>query len=203
MRHAQPRQASSRVQSVLLNSVLVPTTSLCLHTVVDRLRLCHHLLSLHNLRLLNSARAWIDHGFWRLGGLLTWQDGPNNPAFPQGPYQSHASFHVLPHWLALQWRGEHGFCGWVGTVPIAAAFLLASAIGVFAATLVGQASLGKPQRPRRQAALRRVAFVAGFVATLPLETIWSLTRNTPDSSFSLIAYVWGSPCWRPLCATQG
>lgn len=184
-----PRQAGSRVENGLLISVLVVTTGLFLYTVVDKHRLFHHLLSHHNLRLLNSARAWIDHGFWRLGGLLSWQEGRYDPALPGSLYQSHRPFYVLPHWLALQWRGEHGFWGWVGTVPIAAAFLLASAIGVIAATLAGQTSLGEPQRPRRQAALAKVAFVSGFVVTFPQETIWSLAWNSFDGSFSLIAYL--------------
>lgn len=184
-----PASIGLSCSDIPLIALVVVTTGLFLQTLVHRYKFFHHLLSHHNERLLNSTRAWIDHGFWQLGGLLTFKDGPYDPAFPDSLYKSHTSFYVIPHWLALQWHGKNGFWGWVGTVPIATAFLMAIAIGVIAAILIDQTNLGEPKRPRRQAALAKLAFAAGFVITFPQETIWSLAWNNFDGSFSLIVYV--------------
>lgn len=140
----------------------------------------------HNQRLLNSARAWIDHGFWNLGGFLHFQssyEGQQREGLFL--YKSHVSIYVLPHYFGLSLAGEEGFWAVVGWIPLVSSLLISLSLMVIAhrttASLVGSSD-----RKRALGGIPWVAGAAAFAIAFSSEPIWSMAWNTFDGTLSMV-----------------
>lgn len=136
-----------------------------------------------NLRLLHSVQAWVDHGYWRLGGMLSFQEKYDG-SFPIDLYKSHAPYYVLPHyWATLIW-GEGAFWSVTGLIPILSATIMGMATAVIA-----WAGISSPPRSETWARIQGAPFVgavAAFSITFSSEPVWSLAWNSFDGSYSII-----------------
>ena len=64
-----------------------------------------------NHRLLNSAKAWSDYSFWKLGGFLNFQYGYAGPDHwgELFIYRFHVPLYAIPHWFGFSLAQEDGF----------------------------------------------------------------------------------------------
>lgn len=171
-------------EELVLAAVALLSAGLTLATIVQRYALFTRLESLHNSRLLDSAQAWIDHGFWRLGGFLLFQRDYSGQ-MPTELYKSHVPFYVLPHYWALRWGGESGFWSVVGWIPILTAVVVATCLALIA----WRASLDWFAAGRPDPVARGLSWVAGtsaFTVAFASEPVWSLTWNSFDGSLAMV-----------------
>ena len=168
----------------LASGVLTALTTVYLYLV--KYKLFARLHSNHNYRLLNSAQAWIDHGYWNLSGLLYFQEKYSG-SFPDTLYRSHSPFYVLPHYFALLRGGESSFWFVVNLITVLTAFFMSMGLAYLA-----WASLSSLSRLGGWAAVRGapfVAAVAAFSVSFGSESIWSLEWNSFDGSAATLFFV--------------
>jgi len=157
-----------------------------LYLYLYKYHLFERLGSEHNKRLLNSARAWIDHGYWKLSGFLYFNEDYSG-AFPELLYRSHSPFYVLPHFVALRNGGESSFWLIVGLIPVFTAFLLSVCLAGLTWILVKSLPANHRWADVRGSAF--VSAVSAFSITFTSEPIWSLSWNTFDGSAALLVFV--------------
>lgn len=168
----------------LSSGLLTALTTIYLYLV--KYRLISRLESNHNLRLLNSAKAWVDHGYWRLSGLLYFQEQYDG-SLPSSLYRSHSPFYALPHYFAYRHGGESWFWIVVGLIPVFAAVVSSVALATFAWALVK--SLPRTQSWTAVRGASTVVGVAAFSITFTSEPIWSLSWNSFDGSAASMVFV--------------
>lgn len=167
----------------LLAGVSGATLLLALFQIVVRGSLFEELKSNHNLRLLNSTLAWLDHGFLQLGGSLLFQETYDH-RLPTVLYQSHAPWYVLPHYWAISAMGEEGFWLVTGSLPILVAILMATAIAAIAYRAIDDAAVNFTWARHPNA--RFVAAATAFSICVAAEPIWSLAWNSYDGSYGIV-----------------
>ena len=157
-----------------------------LYLYIYKYHIFERLGSEHNKRLLNSARAWIDHGYWKLSGFLYFNEDYSG-SFPESLYRSHSPFYVLPHYFALRDGGESSFWLIVGLIPIITAFVLSASLAGLTWVLVRSLPANHRWADVRGSAF--VSAVSAFSITFTSEPIWSLIWNTFDGSAALLVFV--------------
>lgn len=145
-----------------------------------------------NHRLLNSARAWADYGFWKLGGFLNFQYDYAGNANPQGLflYRSHVPIYALLHYLAFSLNGEQGYWLVVGWIPVMAAFAVSLSLAVIAYHSSVRDGAGS-FRPSSWCVAPIIPATIAFAIAFPSEPIWSLAWNIFDGSLSLVLLLVG------------
>lgn len=150
----------------------------------------YHLLSKldsnHNSRLLNSVKAWADHGYWKLSGFLYFQENYDG-SLPDVLYRSHAPFYVLPHYFAYRQGGEPGFWLVVGLIPVITAVVMSSCLAAFGWMTVK--TLSATQRWAGVRGAASVVAIAAFSMAFTSEPIWSLSWNSFDGSAACMIFV--------------
>lgn len=167
----------------LLAGVSVATLLLSFLQIILRSALFDELETAHNQRLLNSAQAWLDHGFWRLGGFLLFQETYDR-SLPEVLYQSHAPWYVLPHYWAMALLGERGFWLVTGLLPILVALCLSVVIAALAYRVIDEARVSFRWARRPEAPF--VAAATAFSVCIAAEPIWSLAWNSYDGSYGIV-----------------
>ncbi|MCP9916694.1 hypothetical protein [Cyanobium sp. ATX 6F1] len=170
-------------EELLLASSAVATALLTLYLFIIKYGLFSKLESDCNLRLLNSSLAWIDHGYWKLGGFLYFQEEYDG-TLPLNLYKSHSPYYVLPHFWATSHAGKDAFWVVTGLIPVLVAFVLSLALAVIA-----WGSIKALSTNHSWAKLRGAPFVgatAAFSITFTSEPIWSLAWNSFDGSYSIV-----------------
>jgi hypothetical protein len=179
-----PLQRQPEEWFFLASGLLTALTTLYLY--LSKYHLFSRLTSNHNMRLLHSAQAWIDHGFWKLSGFLYFQEDYNG-SLPDTLYQSHVPFYVFPHYVALRSGGESRFWLIVGLIPVFTAVVMSACLAVITWAVVR--SLPASQRWAGVRGCASVAAVAAFSITFTSEPIWSLSWNTFDGSAAYLVFV--------------
>ena len=133
---------SRRPEEILLAGCGMMTAFTTLYLLVIKYNIFQHLDSACNRRLLGAVQAWLDHGFWRLGGFMYFQDTYNG-AFPHALYRSQAPYYVLPHFFATLVGGESGFWFVTGLVPILMAVVISISLACIAWLSVDSIEIGR------------------------------------------------------------
>ena len=135
-----------------------------------------------NFRLLDSVRSWLDHGFWELGGLLSFRDAREVlPGLPDSLYKSQGSLYVIPHALAHAVWGESGFWMTVRVSTIAYAALTSLGVSCIAGLLVEERQvIGASRR------LVPLVMLVAALAAIPQEGIWGALWNVDDRALSAV-----------------
>ncbi|MCT0246602.1 MULTISPECIES: hypothetical protein [unclassified Synechococcus] len=181
------RRADGSREGMVVVGVSLFTAGLTLITLLRQYSLYARVGSVHTTRLLNSAQAWIDHGFWNLGGFLLFQRDYGGE-FPEQLYKSHVSLYALPHFIGLSLGGEAGFAAVVVAIPVITALVMALGLAVIAFyACLGQVSSGSDEGSSRS-----MAWVAGGVAfsvAFSSEPVWGLAWNNFDGSLAILLLV--------------
>ena len=135
-----------------------------------------------NWRLLDSVQSWIQHGFWELGGLLSFRDTREVlTGLPEKLYQSQSFLYLIPHYLATLLWGNSGFWVMVRVTTISFVLLTTVASGIIIGLIVEERI--KPEDPRW---LLPVCLFGVFAATAPQEGIWGSLWNYDDRALSAV-----------------
>ena len=177
---------TGRPEEILLAASGIITAITTLYLLVVKYSVFRHLDSACNRRLLGAVQAWLDHGFWRLGGFMYFQDTYTG-AFPHLLYRSQSPYYVLPHYFATLAGGEPGFWFVTGLVPIVMAVVISISLACIAWLTVE--SIAKWQKWADIRGTQFVAAVSTFSISFSSEPIWSLTWNTFDGSWTVVFYV--------------
>ena len=136
-----------------------------------------------NFRLLDSVQSWRDHGFWELGGLLSFRDAREVlPGLPESLYKSQGSLYLIPHAIAHRLWGEAGFWTMVRFSTIAYAALTSLGVSCIAGLLVEerQVVIGQSRR------LLPLVMLVAALAAIPQEGIWGSLWNVDDRALSSV-----------------
>lgn len=183
--YGKPAFAGRPEEMLLLGSGIV-TAITTLYLLVVKYSVFRQLNSACNRRLLGAVQAWLDHGFWRLGGFMYFEDSYTG-TFPNTLYRSQSSYYILPHYFATLVGGEPGFWFVTGLVPILMAVVISTSLACIAWLTVE--SIAKCQKWAGIRGSQLVAAVATFSVSFSSEPIWSLTWDTFDGSWSVVFYV--------------
>ena len=97
------------------------------------------------------------------------------------------SYYVLPHFFATLVGGESGFWFVTGLVPILMAVVISISLACIAWLSVD--SIAKWQKWAGIRGTQFVAAISTFSISFSSESIWSLTWNTFDGSWTVVFYV--------------
>lgn len=144
-----------------------------------------------NYRLLDSVSSWLDHGFWQLGGLLSFRDDRTAAAgLPESLYKSQSSLYVIPHYIATAIWGEEGFWAMVRTTTVVFAGVMATCCVTLTSLFVEE---HQPAGGSRWL-LPLSAFTA-FAAALPQEGIWGSLWNYDDRALATVLLTMAATSW--------
>lgn len=133
-----------------------------------------------NFRLLDSVRSWLDHGFWELGGLLSFRDAREAlPGLPDSLYKSQGTLYMIPHALAHAVWGESGFWTMVRVSTIAYAALTSLGVSCIAGLLVEERQVVGASRR-----LVPLVMLVAALAAIPQKGIWGALWNVDDRALS-------------------
>lgn len=136
-----------------------------------------------NWRLLDSVQAWNLHGFWELGGLLTFRNTRELiTEFPTYLYKSQSFIYMLPHYFATSVWGEQAFWVVVRITTVAFAVLTSVSSMVIAGLVVEE----RVRPPGVASWLVPAAMFSAFAAAAPQEGVWASLWNYDDRALSSV-----------------
>lgn len=138
--------------------------------------------SVHHLKILHSVKDWSKFGFFRLGGLMTF-DNSYTGEFPKRLYTSHSPFYALPHLLGYSMNAEKGFYSTVSVLVVLLAISMSLSLALLVPRVLPQAVLSS--YPHGMASLLAV------VLSVPGESIWGVGFNNFDCTPSFQVYIVG------------